>query len=94
MKFIYCTVFRHSDRKVLLSTFNIQCSQSLQTQASHDFNSLSASFRKTSIYEGMREVYDDASAESTYNPEVELEIGGRPVWYSTCDGSLLVYSGE
>ena len=36
---------------------------------------------------------DDFNDES-YPPELEMEIGGRPSWYSTCDSNLLVYSGK
>ena len=46
----------------------------------------------TSLYDGMREMRDDMA--DTLSPDMELEIGGKPIWYSTCDAALLVYSGK
>ena len=39
----------------------------------------------------MREMNDDYNDE-TYPAEIQMEIGGTPSWYSTCDNNLLVYS--
>jgi len=41
----------------------------------------------------MREKYD-GQLEDTCNPDIESEIGGRGIWYSSCDSQLLVYSGK
>jgi hypothetical protein len=41
----------------------------------------------------MREMNDDFN-DDAYPTELEMEIGGRPSWYSTCDANLLVYSGK
>ena len=37
---------------------------------------------------------NDEFNNDDFDPEFELEIRGRPVWYSTCDSNLLVYSGK
>lgn len=54
---------------------------------------ISTGFRKSALYHGMREMNDDFNDDS-YPTELEMEIGGRPSWYSTCDNNLLVYSGK
>lgn len=41
----------------------------------------------------MREMNDDFNDDG-YPSELEMEINGRPIWYSTCDTNLLVYSGK
>ena len=41
----------------------------------------------------MREISQGYQDED-YKPEIELEIGGQPIWYSSCDHTLLVYSGK
>jgi len=51
---------------------------------------MSKSFRKSALYEGMREMNEDFSDD--FPSELQMEIGGKPVWYSTCDSNLLIYS--
>ena len=91
MKFVYVSVFRHSDKTILVSACNSNASSQLEQQTSDDFAHLSKLFRKTALYEGMREINDDFNDEN-YSSELELELGGRPTWFSTCDSNLLVYS--
>jgi hypothetical protein len=38
----------------------------------------------------MRETDDDN--QDYFPTELKKEIGGLPVWYSTCDSNLLIYS--
>ena len=42
----------------------------------------------------MREMNDDLIDDDAYPSELEMEINGRPRWYSTCDSNLLVYTGK
>ena len=35
---------------------------------------------------------NDDFNDETYPAELQMEIGGTPSWYSTCDNNLLVYS--
>ena len=90
MKFIYINIFRHSDRTSILSTFNSSASEELMEQTKSDFIKVSRDFRKSSLYEGMRETNDEFV--DNYRSNLQKQIGGCPIWYSTCDQNLLVYS--
>ena len=41
----------------------------------------------------MREINDDFY-DGSFNSDLQKEIGGQPIFYSTCDSNLLVYSGK
>ena len=93
MKYIYVSVYRHTDKKILLQLTNTATSTQLQEQCARDFQKISMSFSKSALYHNMREMNDDFN-DDAYPTELEMEIGGRPSWYSTCDSNLLVYSGK
>ena len=41
----------------------------------------------------MRDRNDDFY-DGSFNADLQKEIGGQPVFYSTCDANLLVYSSK
>ena len=84
MKYIYLSVFRPSDKKVLLQITNSASSTQMKEQCESDFLKVSKSFRIDAVYEGMREMNDDFN-DAGYPAELEMELGGKPSWYSTCD---------
>ena len=50
---------------------------------------LAKGFRKSALYEGMR----DFDLADEFPSELTMELGGgQPIWYSTCDANLLIYS--
>jgi hypothetical protein len=42
----------------------------------------------------MKTIHDDDVVSENYSPEIDLEIGGRPSWFSYCDDNKLVYTGK
>lgn len=83
MKFIYVNIYRHSDRTSVLSQFNSKSSEKLTEVTKSDFLKVSRDFKKSSLYEGMREMNDDFRDD--YRNDLTKEIGGTPTWFSTCD---------
>ena len=47
-------------------------------------------FRKSALYSGMREMFEDPNMK--YPADLEEEINGTPTYFSTCDNNLLVYT--
>ena len=93
MKFINLTVYRLADKKVLLSAHHSASSSQMQQRAEEDFTEMAKSFRKSGLYDGMRESNMELAEE--FPPELAMELGGaHPIWYSTCDQNLLIYSGK
>jgi hypothetical protein len=82
MKYIYISIYRHSDKKSLLDIVNPMASNELKDQSILDFQNISKQFRKSALYEGMREMNDDYYDDGY---QLSEEIGGKPSWYSTCD---------
>ena len=61
MKFIYFSIYRLRDKQVLLRIANSHASSQMQERASKDFDELTKTFRKSGLYEGMRDTdYDVA----------------------------------
>ena len=59
MKFIYVTIFRHGDRTVLLRCANNNASSKLKAECIEQFMQISKTFRKTALYENMREINEE-----------------------------------
>mmetsp|Transcript_16563 Transcript_16563/g.28179 ORF Transcript_16563/g.28179 Transcript_16563/m.28179 type:complete len:130 (+) Transcript_16563:26-415(+) len=93
IKFGFLSVYRHSDRNILLQISKSCLSYELQEELRGEFITLASKFRKSSLYDQMRDINGDFSSEEyELGGELLHELGGKPIWYSTCDKNLLVYS--
>ena len=92
MKFISLIVYRLKDKKALATIHNSGASLQMQQQANDDFRELAKTFRVSSLYEGMRE--SNFEFADDFPSELKMELGGSPIWFSTCDANLLLYCGK
>lgn len=73
MKYISLTVFRLKDKKSLLTINHSAASSQMTQQAAEDFSELTKTFRKSALYEGMRE--SNYEIQDTFPPELSMELG-------------------
>ena len=91
MKFSYLVIYRHSDKNVLINLPKSSLTMALRQELKSEFLQISKQFKSSQIYENMREINSDFNEGNDDFPW-EDELGGKPIWYSTCDKNLIIYS--